>query len=181
MIRSIGSLLCILALATFAAASNCHVQRFFIPSRHVAPAIAIQDHHDRDEYRVRYNPAGEQLEAFKFLFEKYDARTNELIQAIKANPGTGGTGPLLPLKAAHPGDLVMANRCAVCHDETTAKAKGNGKVYFKGGAFLDSPENVNAVIGAAIEDGSMPKGGKLTAEEKLDLMRRLVVQTKGEK
>lgn len=179
MIRSISSLLCILALATFAAASNCHVQRILIPSRHVAPVIAIQDHHNYDEYRVRYNPSGDQLEAFKLFIEKYDARTNELIQAIKANPGTGGA--LLPIKAAHPGDLVMANRCATCHDETTAKAKGGGKVYFRAGAFIDSPENVSAVIGAAIEDGTMPKGGKLSDTEKLDLMRRLVVQTKGEK
>lgn len=170
MIRCVGSILSILTLATIGLASNCHVQRVVVRQQYVAPVAA----HDYLPYAIGYNPASEQLEAFKFFLDKYDQRTDQLIQALKVAPGGG---PLLPLKAAHPGDLVMANRCAVCHDETTAKAKGGGKVYFKGGAFIDSPENVNAVIGAAIEDASMPKGGKLTAEEKLDLMRRLVVST----
>lgn len=173
--RYIGSLLCILALGTFAAASNCHVQRVVVRQHYVAPIVA----HDYLPYAIGYNPANEQLEAFKFFLDKYDQRTEQLIQALKTAPGK--PGELLPIKATHPGELVMAQKCAVCHDETTAKAKGGNKVYFKAGAFLDSPENVSAVIGAAIEDGSMPKGGKLSAEEKLDLMRRLVVQTKGEK
>lgn len=178
MIRFVSAFLFFAAFATVSAtpadASNCHVQQVVLQRHYVAPYVAPVYY----PYAIGYNPANEQLEAFKFLFEKYDQRTNELIQAIKANPGGG---PLLPLKAAHPGDLVMANRCATCHDETTAKAKGNGKVFFRGGAFLDNPDNVSAVIGAAIEEGSMPKGGKLTDTEKLDLMRRLVIQTGGAK
>lgn len=170
MIRYIGSLLCVLALATLAVGSNCHVQRVVVRQHYVAPIVA----HDYLPYAIGYNPANEQLEAFKFFLDKYDQRTEQLIQALKVAPGGG---PLLPIKAAHPGDLVMANKCAVCHDETTAKAKGKGKVLFKGGAFLDTQENRSAVIGEAIEAGTMPQGKPLTAEEKVDLMRRLLVTT----
>lgn len=179
MTRFVGSILTLLSLAAFAAASNCHVRPVILKSTgygHRVQAIEVNDHHDYD-YRISYAP--DLSEVVKILVDELRTEREEnrawKAQFLKAG-GVGG-GPLLPLKAAHPGDLVMANRCAVCHDETTAKAKGGGKTYFKGGAFIDSPENVSAVIGAAIEDASMPKGGKLTAEEKLDLMRRLVVQT----
>ncbi len=77
------------------------------------------------------------------------------------------------------GHVVMASKCANCHDETTAK-KGNNVVLFKGGRFIDTDENANKVL-EQIDSDKMPKDGKLSAREKYDVLWALTVREAVEK
>mgnify|MGYP001611770200 CR=1 FL=1 len=65
----------------------------------------------------------------------------------------------------HPGAKLMRQDCARCHDGSVAKSKGRGVILFKDGAFIDTPENVEAVV-EQVDSGRMPKDKKWNGEEK---------------
>lgn len=168
MIRFVGSILGVLALAAFAAASNCHVQRVVVQQHHVAPVVQAYQYYP---YAIGYNPSSELAEAVKLLIEDNRAMRSELIQAYKAGP--------LPLKA----EAIKAKHapaqasCVSCHDASVSKAKGDGITFYEGGALIDTPENVGRMVEAVTEKGTMPRGLKWGAQEKLDFLRSVVVRT----
>ncbi len=95
------------------------------------------------------------------LLESIDRR----LEAIEAK--TGGPVPLLQKKV----ELlpVAKAKCAACHTPSKADAKGGGFVLFANDdatvlQFLKA--DAKRAVKQAVQDGSMPKNGKLTAEEK---------------
>jgi hypothetical protein len=114
----------------------------------------------------------------KTLIEENKAMRQDLIQAIKAGVGPG----VLPLRATapHSGATVLQARCASCHDEPVAKAKGKGIVLFKNGLLLEEG-NTDRIVSAITPDGSgevlMPPGKKLEAQEERDVLRFLLVKS----
>lgn len=173
MIRFVGSIVGVIALAAFATASNCHVQRVAV-RQHVAPVVAVQEYgHAYYPYAIGYNPSSELAEAVKLLIEDNRAMRSELIQAYKTAPG----GPL-PLKAEAKAKHAPAqSACVSCHDASVSKAKGDGITLYEGGVLIDTPENVGRMVEAVTEKGTMPRGVKWGAQEKLDFLRSVVVRT----
>jgi len=171
MIRCIGSILSVLALTAVCAASNCHVQRVVVQQHYVAPVVAVQQYYPA--YSIGYTPAGELAEAVKLLIEDNRQMRSELIQAYKANIG-GGPIPLKAEALKHPAAQAS---CVTCHDASVSKAKGDGFTFYKDGILLDTPENVGRMVEAVTEKGTMPRGVKWGAQEKLDFLRSVVVRT----
>lgn len=167
--KFVGALVLLLAACVVGSASSCRVVRVVAADHHhVAPVIATYAAYPT--YSVGYAP--DLTEVVKALIEDNKAMREQLIQALRAGPG----GLTLPLKAeVHPGLRVMQTRCASCHDETIAKAKGGGNVLFKGGEWLDVGDNLDRAA-SALEAGTMPKGGTLSAQEKFDVLRFLVLK-----
>lgn len=175
MIRFVGSLFGVLALAAVCTASNCHVQRVVVHPHHVAPVVAPLY---QPYYSIGYTPAGDLVDVVKSLIEENRAMRADLIQALKAAPG----GPL-PLKA----EALKAKHapaqasCVSCHDASVSKAKGDGVTLYEGGVLLDTPENVGRMVEAVTEKQTMPRGVKWGAQERLDFLRSLVVKTEAAK
>lgn len=189
--RIVGTLLVLAAIGFGvlsigqADASGCRVVTVRAAASYHAPYVApaaVAYYQPVAAYSVGYQP--DLTEAIKLLIEDNRSAREEnrlmqerLIQALT----TGGGGPM-PLKAGppHPGSRVMATRCATCHDETTAKAKGGGNVLFRGGVFIDDGDNLDRAV-QEIDSGRMPKGGKLTDKEAFDALRFLVLKPAPEK
>lgn len=76
-------------------------------------------------------------------------------------------GPeVLPAKAS-----LLQQRCAACH--TAGSEKGKFALFDKGGRAALTPEQLGDALGAVVS-GAMPKGVKVTAEERLGLVAELM-------
>ncbi len=59
------------------------------------------------------------------------------------------------------GLAVLAQRCAVCHDQGVSEAKGGKHVFFQGGKLIDADKNAGPML-EQMDLGKMPKGSKLS-------------------
>jgi hypothetical protein len=180
-VKTIGAILALLTLCLVADASNCRVvtvrQHHYAPSyQHHAAAVVVPYY--APSYSVGYNGSEELAGIVKALIEDNKAMRQDLIQAIKAGPGVAPA--LLPLKSRPPGLEIMAAKCATCHDEATAKAKGGGHLLFKSGEFIDQGDNLSRAV-EEMDSGRMPRGGKLTDAEKYQVLSALVIRPEAAK
>jgi hypothetical protein len=176
-VKTIGAILTLLSVCLVADASNCRVvtvrQNYHAPAyQHHAAAVVVPYY--APSYSVGYNGSEELAGIVKALIEDNKAMRQDLIQAIKAGPGVA-PGTLLPLKARPPGLEIMAAKCATCHDESTAKAKGGGHLLFRGGEFIDQGDNLSRAV-EEMDSGRMPRGGKLSDAEKYAVLSSLVIR-----
>jgi hypothetical protein len=176
--KTLSALILLLALAFVAEGSNCRV----VQRQSYGHAVYQQQYHHAAQvvaypaYSVGYAP--DLTDIVKTLIEENKAMRQDLIQAIKAGVGPG----VLPLRASapHSGATVLQARCASCHDEPVAKAKGKGIVLFRGGVLIEEG-NTDRIVSAITPDGSgevlMPPGKKLEAQEERDVLRFLLVKS----
>lgn len=158
-----------LAAVGAVALADCRV----VQIRSHRAATVVVDHHAAYSYysapySVGYAP--DLTEVVKLLLEDNKQMREALIQQLRAAPGA-----VLPSKESPIGLRTLQTRCATCHDATVAKAKGGGKTLFDAKGFLDTPENVGAVV-SAIREGRMPKGGKMSPEDKYETLFFLAVK-----
>ena len=75
---------------------------------------------------------------------------------------------------------MAGQKCAACHDQGTA-LKGGKLVLLAGGRFLDTltPEQRGKVIEQVSLKRTMPKGGKLTAEEREQILIEIIADQGG--
>jgi len=101
-----------------------------------------------------------------------DAKLDRLIEALSRN--VNGGQPVRALdNAVHPGLKIIQTKCATCHTETHAQAKGKGIVLLTDAGALNPAldwDDLKRIKIACItgKDGqapTMPKGGDLTGEE----------------
>lgn len=95
---------------------------------------------------------------FDALGQKLDAFTQRLEQALQQGKTDAKQ------VNAHPGAVYLGKSCVKCHDSSTAKTKGGGRVFFDLNQFVAGPEQQWA-ISKAIRTGTMPRGGPKATDE----------------
>ena len=174
-------------LLTASANAQCVVQprTTFVQTSHVAtpvvavtPVLAATFINTVPSYSVGYQAGygggygGD--EVGKAILEELKALRAET-QAMRAALGAGGATKAFAPTAIHPGLSVLRNSCAKCHDANVAAVKGGKNVFFKDGEFIDEGDNVSRCI-QAIDDGSMPRGSKMSADEKYQALKYWTVR-----
>lgn len=111
-------------------------------------------------YQTGYSPSDDLL---KQILTELRALREEMKQA-----GFSRSLPATDLAS------ILRNRCASCHQDPVALTKGDGIILVEkdGSPSVLSVVERRAIV-RVIDDGSMPKGSKLSAEEKklFDVLR----------
>jgi hypothetical protein len=127
---------------------------------YAAPYVAPVATYYQPIYQVGYQPdftalataALANIEEIKALREDFRAFQQNGLQPQRS-------------QVEHPAVRLMRQDCAVCHDRSVAKSKGSGYVFFDNGVFIESQENLEAVLDA-VDKGRMPKNKKWSGDEK---------------
>ena len=86
--------------------------------------------------------------------------------------------PFNPMPGVQDGGLLTltTTHCAKCHDSTNAAAAGKGFVMLQGGKLRQlTAEDLGAVI-VQVSSGTMPKGGKMSEKDRLQMIALLVAK-----
>lgn len=104
-------------------------------------------------YSVGYQPDLSALVTIAEAVKAQGERQEQIMQALLQ----GGQFRDQQQAPPHPGLLAMRNACAKCHDESVAKSKGKGYVFFRGGLPTDEVLKDPTVLIDAVNAGTMPK------------------------
>lgn len=183
-VKFLGAIIGLLALSLMVDGSGCRVvtvrQNNAAYAQPVYAAQAVQHVYAASyvpyaSYSIGYSAGSELVDVVRELI-KDNREMREEMRALYLR------GPEALRKESfrerHPGALVMAAKCANCHDEVVAKAKGGGHALFRGGEFLDEGDNLDRAAGE-LDAGRMPKGGKLSDSEKYQVLSYLVLKPPG--
>jgi mono/diheme cytochrome c family protein len=126
-------------------------------------------------YSVGYSRDDSEL--LKTIFEAYKKEADDHKATLKRQIAAGGDPTKLKAAFAprHPGLGVLNARCASCHSDTT-KGAGKGFSFLTDtGDFIQGSkgDNIDKVLERIDYEhgGDMPKGGKLTDSESLQVER----------
>lgn len=99
-------------------------------------------------------------------------------QAPYQPPPQKAQEPLPKPVGVNPALQIASARCAACHDETNAKAKGNNFLLFKGGRMDHLTPADKLLVQKEVWTGRMPKtGAKLSDQEISVLIEDLIGAT----
>lgn len=82
------------------------------------------------------------------------------------NQGQAAPAPQAPERLT----ALLSQHCAACHDRSKAAASGKGIVLLEGGRLASISPELGEAMYKAVLSGSMPKGGRMPAEERLELL-----------
>lgn len=180
--KPVLSICLILGMCAFADATprgravNCnhHAAAFVAPVVELRTPVVTFRQFELPLYSVQYS--GETASSSAALSAKVDAlnaRLDALGKPGFAMPRADAPEQIatLPNTANDLQHVALAKQsCASCHDSSVSNAKGGKFTLFAGGKLANlSPDDLGEII-ARVASGDMPKGGKMSAEDRLKLI-----------
>jgi len=126
----------------------------FVPSYTASYSAGYTQQHD------------ESTKAIVEALGRIEQRLIAIETKINVSAATGSTGGAVHYK-------LMLTHCASCHEASVAKAKGGNNAFISGTKLREfTPEDLGAII-KQVSSGKMPKGGKMTEQERLQMIGSL--------